>query len=66
MLESDLHWTEVVTCPRCGKAGVAEISAGESPFEDRADLVPEGFTVVPLGYGAIKFYCNTCNVAARP
>jgi len=66
MLESDLQWTEVLTCPRCGKTGVAEISAGDSPFEDCADRVPHGFKVKPLGGGAIRFYCDSCNVAARP
>jgi hypothetical protein len=66
MLETDLHWTEHLVCDRCGRSGFAQISAGDDVFEDRADLTPSGFKVVPKSYGAIVFFCTTCNIAARP
>jgi len=66
MLQSDLHWTESLLCGRCSKTGVAEISAGASPFDDHADLVPAGFKVKPVGHGAIQFICTTCNIPAIP
>jgi hypothetical protein len=58
------HWTEFLRCDRCGKTGVAEVSA-IGAYEDHADLVPAGFKVVPVKYG-FKFYCTGCDIPVRP
>ena len=58
------HWTELLRCERCGKTGVAELSA-IGAYEDHADLVPSGFKVVTLKY-SINFYCLDCDSPVRP
>jgi hypothetical protein len=53
------HWIEILTCPNCGKTGLAELS--DSPaFEGIADLVPPGFRVV-----GVTFYCVDCAIPAK-
>jgi hypothetical protein len=52
------HWTELLRCERCGKTGVAELSASGA-------CVPAGFKVVPVKYG-FKFYCAGCDIPVRP
>jgi hypothetical protein len=66
MSETALHWTEHLVCGGCRKSGFAQISAGNDPFEDHADLIPRGFKVVPTSYGAIVFFCTDCNMPVRP
>ena len=58
------HWTELLICERCGETGVAELSASGA-YEDRADLVPAGFKVVPVKHG-FRFYCVGCDIPAKP
>jgi hypothetical protein len=56
------HRVEVLKCANCGKAGVAELSEGDAPFEDHADLIPVGFKAVPTQNGALSFFCTDCNI----
>jgi hypothetical protein len=59
------NWVEVLKCPKCGKTGLAELSAGDDAFEGQADLVPVGFKVVQLEPG-INFNCTACDVRVEP
>src|SRR3954469_9046335 len=65
MIDTNERWTEDLTCPRCGKTGVAEISAATA-FQDHADLIPSGFKTLPGTYGGILFVCTSCNIPALP
>jgi hypothetical protein len=65
MLDND-HWTELLQCLRCGRTGVADLSKGESPFEDHADLIPTGFKVVQTRNGGINFHCTDCDAPVKP
>lgn len=60
------HWTEILRCARCGKTGLAELSAANGVYEDHADLIPVGFKVVCLRYGAVVFYCAACDIPVKP
>jgi hypothetical protein len=53
------HWIEILTCLRCGKRGIAELSQIDA-YEGHADLVPPGFK----RHGD-TFYCVACDVLAR-
>jgi hypothetical protein len=57
------QWIEILSCPRCGKTGVAEL--WDSPaFEGFDDLVPLGFKAVHHMQGR-AFYCVDCDLPAR-
>ena len=59
---NDNHWVHVLRCGNCGKTGLAELSEHSAPYEDHADLIPDGFKAVPLKNGAVGFFCKDCNV----
>jgi hypothetical protein len=53
-------WTENLKCPRCNRRGVAALSE-ISQFNNRFDIVPDGFKAVQTEYGP-DFHCEACNV----
>jgi hypothetical protein len=54
---------EVLKCPQCGNAGVAELSES-NPFEGHEDFVPAGFKARFTKIG-VDFYCAGCEVLAK-
>ena len=57
-------WTEVLTCPNCGRTGTAPLSATET-LNNSIDLIPDGFKVSTSSRGD-DFFCAACNIPVRP
>ena len=61
------QWTETLECPKCGKVGSANLSQDMSD-EDSVPIVHflSGHFKVDQQRDAPAFYCEACNVWAKP
>ena len=61
------QWTETLECPKCGKLGSADLSQDMSDDNSIPIVrsVSGGFKVDPQR-DAPAFYCEVCNVWAKP
>lgn len=60
-------WTETLECPKCGKNGTASLSQDMSD-DNSIPIVRslcDGFRADIQSSGP-KFYCQSCNVLAKP
>ena len=58
------RWVENLSCPRCGKTGVAELSTADAQsWIVRPDSIPAGFKVVE-SENSRNFYCVFCDLPA--
>ena len=64
------RYTINLKCPKCGRAGLAEVSEDDYPFMKdprfSVDHLAEGFVVQKLGknYMETDIICQTCKVVA--
>jgi hypothetical protein len=58
------HWTELLKCPNCERAGAARLYQPEGrAYDVSVEAIPAGFKVADSGFGE-AFYCMACNCKA--
>jgi hypothetical protein len=67
-VETTAHnqWTELLTCPKCGRSGAVHFSQPDGrTYDVSVESVPADFRVVRQYFGD-AFYCKACNLQADP
>ena len=60
------HWVEKLKCRRCGKIGMAELSADGRSWTIKVDSIPKGFQFIQSKEEGSRFYCSFCDSQVEP
>ena len=61
------QWTETLDCPKCGNSGSADLTQDMSDDNSMPTVRSvTGFSVVDSRGRGPVFYCQSCNVRAKP